>query len=99
MKYLKNSSTLILDREKCSGCKRCTEVCPQGVFVFENKKSNIQNKDLCMECGACALNCEDGALTVQKGVGCAAALIGALKSGGEPVCGCSDTEASGSGCC
>jgi hypothetical protein len=41
-----------------------------------------------MECGACALNCPAAALSVEKGVGCAAAIIGGLFNGGEPTCGC-----------
>jgi len=76
-KYLKNVATLALAAEKCTGCGRCTEVCPHGVFAIENGKAQIIDKDYCMECGACALNCPAEAITVRTGVGCAyAALFG-----------------------
>jgi ferredoxin len=55
------------------------------------------DKDLCMECGACALNCEYGAITVNSGVGCAAALINSMVTGGPPTCGCDSTP--GGNCC
>jgi hypothetical protein len=50
-----------------------------------------------MECGACALNCEFGAIVVNTGVGCAAALINGMITGGAPTCGCDNTP--GSVCC
>lgn len=98
MKYLANVATLTYAPEKCVGCGRCVEVCPQGVFVLEDHLVWITDKDRCMECGACALNCDFGALAVDAGVGCAAALINSMITGGEPTCGCGDSD-SGAGCC
>ena len=57
----------------------------------------VTDRDLCMECGACALNCEFGAIAVNTGVGCAAALINGMITGGAPSCGCDGTA--GSVCC
>lgn len=96
MKYLANVATLHYDREKCAGCGRCVEVCPRGVFAMQGKRAEIIDRDLCMECGACAKNCEFGALAVNSGVGCAAAIINSMITGGEPSCGCGDST---SGCC
>ncbi len=97
MKYLANVTTLNYTSEKCAGCGRCVEVCPQGVFEMRDKRAAVTDKDLCMECGACARNCEFCAITVNSGVGCAAAIINSIVSGGPPSCGCSGTT-SGS-CC
>lgn len=97
MKYLRDVATLGLNGPLCTGCGRCAEVCPHAVFVIENRKAVITDKDACMECGACASNCEFGALTVGSGVGCASALIGGIIKGKEPVCGCGDDK--GSACC
>ncbi len=89
MKYLANTATLRYFPEKCTGCARCTEVCPHAVFEMKERRAVVADKDRCMECGACARNCEYGAIQVDSGVGCAAAVITGLLRGTEPVCGCS----------
>ncbi len=73
--YLKNVVTLALEQEKCVGCGMCLIVCPHAVLRMNNGNAMIENRDLCMECGACARNCPAEAITVQAGVGCAAAVI------------------------
>ncbi|MBN1116549.1 MAG: 4Fe-4S binding protein [Bacteroidales bacterium] len=91
-KYLRNVSTLAYDASKCIGCRVCIDVCPHNVFRMEKKKAEIIDRDKCMECGACTTNCITGALQVNKGVGCATAVIYSFFSGGEATCGCSDTS-------
>jgi Fe-S-cluster-containing hydrogenase component 2 len=76
----------------------CLEVCPREVLELRDNAATIVNIDRCIECGACELNCRFGAVSVQSGVGCAAALINSLKTGGEPSCGCGGGESDG-GCC
>lgn len=99
MKYLKNVVTLQYNESKCNGCKRCTEVCPHAVFVISDKKAKITNRDLCMECGSCQNNCEQGAISVTAGVGCAEAIIRGMLTGKEPTCGCDPESGSTSSCC
>ena len=94
LEYLKNVTTLALSVEKCVGCGKCEEVCPHGVFSVADKKARIADKDWCMECGACALNCPAAAITVNAGVGCATAFIKGWLTGKEPTCDCS-----GGDCC
>jgi len=98
-RYLKNVTTLAYDAAKCVGCGRCTEVCPHGVFAMSNKKARIVGKDSCIECGACALNCESNAIEVNAGTGCATAIIASWFTGKEPTCGCSDDSDSNNVCC
>ncbi len=97
MTYLKNVATLAMDCEKCIGCGMCLDVCPRDVFVMEEGKTRISRKDSCMECGACVMNCPVSALAVNKGVGCAEAVINGFLKGGEPSCGCSCGN--NKGCC
>jgi len=95
VKYLADVTTLKYDAGKCAGCGRCVEVCPRAVFEMQDKRAVITDKDLCMECGACARNCDFGALTVNAGVGCAAALINSMVTGGPPSCDCTDGSCCG----
>lgn len=75
-------------------------VCPQEVFEAGEKVARMVNRSACIECGACALNCEPGAIQVQAGVGCASAMIQAALTGKkEATCGCSDDDGSSSSSC
>ena len=86
--YLEN--TLVFTPEICNGCARCVEVCPHAVFEMNGRKAVLARPQGCMECGACQLNCVTGAITVESGVGCAAAMIHAALTGHKEVtCGCS----------
>ena len=96
MIYLANVTTLQFFAEKCTGCGRCLEVCPRGVFVKEKGNVRVIEKDRCIECGACAQNCAFGAVCVKAGVGCAEAIINGMLTGGESSCGC---DSSSGGCC
>ena len=89
LRYIEDAVTLSLDAEKCNGCQQCTLVCPHGVFAIgSDKRAYLADRGACMECGACALNCAWGAISVKPGVGCAEAIIHSWIHGGEPSCGC-----------
>ncbi len=94
--YLKDAVTLKLDEEKCTGCGMCLEVCPHNVLEMNRTHVAIQNLDACMECGACSRNCPFDAISVNAGVGCAAAVIDTLlgRSGGDccRIENCESTE-------
>lgn len=94
MEYLKDVVSLRFNPELCTGCGRCLEVCPQDVFKRSGKDIEIQQRDRCIECGACMMNCQPGAVTVNAGVGCAAAVITGMLRKTEPTCDCD-----GGSCC
>ncbi|MCK9391333.1 MAG: 4Fe-4S binding protein [Syntrophales bacterium] len=87
--YLKDVVTLRVDTDKCTGCALCLEVCPHGVLVIDEKRVRIGNRDACMECGACSRNCPVGAVSVEAGVGCAAAVINGMLNWQGTACCCS----------
>ena len=81
-------NTLQYDPELCIGCEMCSIVCPHAVFAMNGRVAQLVRPEACMECGACQLNCPTGAITVESGVGCAAAMIYAALTGKkEPTCG------------
>ena len=91
--YLPNVATLALDRDACSGCGQCVEVCPHQVFSLRDERAQIADADRCMECGACMVNCPAGAIRVDAGVGCAAGMISEWLNSLRPGLG------KGAGCC
>ena len=92
LRYLEDCVTLALDPEKCTGCGMCAVVCPHGVFELrpagKARKAGLADRGACMECGACARNCPETAITVQKGTGCASAVLKGAIRGTEPTCDC-----------
>lgn len=90
MQYLLSGDSLVLDQALCNGCGRCEEVCPHSVFAVANRKASIVFRGNCMQCGACRMNCPAGAIKVSSGVGCAAAIVSAMRRGSSDAnCECS----------
>jgi NAD-dependent dihydropyrimidine dehydrogenase PreA subunit len=87
--YIPGVATLKLVDTLCNGCGMCVKVCPHEVFTLSGKKAHIINKDNCMECGACEMNCPVNALTVNSGVGCAAGIISGILGNSDSDCSCS----------
>ena len=90
------SNTLQYDSELCINCGMCVIVCPHAVFASGERVPRLVRRKACMECGACQRNCPASAITVNSGVGCAAAMIRAALTGRkEATCG----SGIGSSCC
>jgi NAD-dependent dihydropyrimidine dehydrogenase PreA subunit len=82
-------NTLLFNETLCNNCLMCIHVCPHAVFERDKRKVKLATPANCMECGACQLNCPTGALSVDSGVGCAAAMIKAALTGkNEKACCC-----------
>ncbi len=88
LRYIDDVVTLQFDVTRCNGCGLCADVCPRGVFAIADRCASLVDRDACLECGACALNCVPGAINVNPGVGCAQAIIHGWLTGGEPSCDC-----------
>jgi ferredoxin len=100
------SNTLKYDPDLCINCEMCSIVCPHGVFASGGHVARLVRREVCMECGACQRNCPVSAITVDSGVGCAAAMIRAALTGKKEItCGpeigsscCSEDRETAGGC-
>ena len=50
-----------IEKNKCTGCKLCADVCPHSAIYFEIDDYGFWypkvNKELCIECGLCIKKC------------------------------------------
>jgi ubiquinone/menaquinone biosynthesis C-methylase UbiE/NAD-dependent dihydropyrimidine dehydrogenase PreA subunit len=62
---VKNIGKIQQDREKCTNCKTCLEVCPKGVFgTTESGEVILKNPQECFCCNACVNQCPAEALSI-----------------------------------
>ena len=62
---------VVVDENRCKGCERCVEACPQGVISMAkslNEKGYFfavpSERPRCLGCLLCAINCPDVAIEV-----------------------------------
>ena len=53
-----------VDKEKCTGCSACVEVCPVNAIKIETAKAVIAEE--CVECGACVNECPNEAISLPR---------------------------------
>jgi len=57
---------LTCHEERCTCCRACEEICPQGVWeIGEDKKAVLARKKDCTACRACLVQCESGAIQAE----------------------------------
>lgn len=57
---------VVVDKEKCTGCEECIEVCPVDVFELVDGKADPVNMEECLGCESCVEVCEEDAITVTE---------------------------------
>ncbi len=53
-----------IDKEKCTGCGACVEVCPVQAIKIQNGKAVVD--DRCIECGVCIPRCPENAILLPE---------------------------------
>ena len=53
------------DKERCTGCGQCVEICPVKVITMENDFPVI-DRDWCIGCGVCAVPCPASAVKLVR---------------------------------
>jgi len=53
-----------VDKEKCTGCGVCVDICPVEAIKIENDKAVIS--DECVDCGACVNQCPQEAISIPE---------------------------------
>ncbi|MCX7657049.1 MAG: ferredoxin family protein [Oscillospiraceae bacterium] len=57
-----------INKEKCVGCRRCTEVCPGSLIkIDKNSNAEIKEPQRCWGCGSCAKECPVQAIAMFLG--------------------------------
>lgn len=57
---------IIVDEEKCTGCKICVNVCPQMILEVVDKKMQVKDENRCMGCFGCEDECPVGAVRMLR---------------------------------
>ena len=53
-----------VDKEKCTGCSVCIEICPVNAIRVEGEKAVIAEE--CVECGVCVNECPNEAVSLPE---------------------------------
>jgi NAD-dependent dihydropyrimidine dehydrogenase PreA subunit len=52
-----------IDKEKCTGCGACVDVCPVDALKLEDDKA-VVDPETCIDCGTCVDECPVEAITL-----------------------------------
>ena len=53
-----NTAIINIDKELCTGCRRCAEVCPVDAIEGNDGEPQKINSDKCVVCGQCVQTCK-----------------------------------------
>jgi NAD-dependent dihydropyrimidine dehydrogenase PreA subunit len=63
---LNGNRRLAVEVFDCIGCRRCLEICPQGVWdINEEKRADLSQPEACTACRACLVQCPTGAIRAE----------------------------------
>jgi Fe-S-cluster-containing hydrogenase component 2 len=57
--------TVIVDKEKCTGCETCVDECPAVAITMNDSKAKV-DQELCVDCGSCVDVCPSEAIQLEQ---------------------------------
>ncbi len=57
---------LTIDKEKCTGCSECVDICPAEVIELVDGKAEATNIDECLGCESCVETCPESSITLTE---------------------------------
>ena len=57
---------ITVDKDKCTGCESCVDICPFDVYEIQNEKSEAVRPEDCEGCMSCVESCPEEAITVEE---------------------------------
>ena len=75
--------SIAIDKKKCIGCGKCSEVCPGSLIKIDNKKAFIKYPKDCWGCTSCIKECPVNAVSFFLGtdIGGMGSLVHTEKNG------------------
>lgn len=64
---ISKDETVLIDGEKCIGCKLCISACPLGNITYNSKQKKVIKCNLCGGSPKCAEYCPSGAIQYKEG--------------------------------
>jgi len=55
-----------IDKEKCTGCGECVDICPAEVLEVVDEKCKVAKADECLGCESCVETCTEAAIQVSE---------------------------------
>jgi NAD-dependent dihydropyrimidine dehydrogenase PreA subunit len=55
---------VVIDKEKCTGCGECVDICPASVLEVVDGKSEATKVEECLGCESCVETCPEGIIQV-----------------------------------
>lgn len=55
---------VIIDHDKCIGCKACIDVCPNKILYIKDNVCNVTDENICDKSKGCEKVCPTGAIKI-----------------------------------